>query len=131
MMLDHLGITVSDYARAKAFYAAVLEPLGYRLLMEPIDGAAGFGFDGPFGPKPALWLYGAEQTMRPVSGAAHVALEARDRASVDAFHAAALAAGATDNGAPGVREIYHPTYYAAFVLDFDGNNLEAVCHRPA
>ena len=130
-MLDHLGITVTDYARSKAFYAAALEPLGYRLVMEPREGVVGFGFDSPYGAKPALWLYGAEQTRRPVSGPAHVALEARDRAAVDAFHAAALAAGATDNGAPGLREIYHPTYYAAFVLDFDGNNLEAVCHRPA
>ena len=91
--------------------------------MEPMGRAAGFGEDG----KPFFWL---EDGRAPVTEV-HVAFHAEDRATVDAFHAAALAAGGTDNGAPGVRELYHPTYYGAYVLDPDGNNVEAVCHAPA
>src|SRR5215212_10176055 len=122
-MLDHIGINVSDYARSKAFFARALEPLGVSLLLEPKAAAAGFGAHG----KPFFWI----ETRGPASqGAVHVAFTVEDRATVDAFHAAALAAGATDNGAPGVREIYHPHYYGAYVLDPDGNNVEAVCHKP-
>ena len=122
-MLDHMGFDVSDYDRSKAFYERALAPLGLRLLMEPVPDAAGFG-DGQ---KPFFWIStrGAAQT------GIHVAFEADDRATVDAFHAAALDAGGTDNGAPGVREMYHPNYYGAYVLDPDGNNVEAVCHKPA
>jgi catechol 2,3-dioxygenase-like lactoylglutathione lyase family enzyme len=123
-MLDHVGFAVSDYERSKAFYAEALAPLGLTLLMEPIAQAAGFGKDG----KPFFWI---ESRGGAVTGRLHIAFATDDRATVDAFHAAALAAGATDNGAPGVREIYHPHYYGAYVLDPDGHNIEAVCHRPA
>jgi catechol 2,3-dioxygenase-like lactoylglutathione lyase family enzyme len=123
-MLDHIGFSVSDYARSKAFYGKALAPLGLKLLMEPMPEIAGFGN----GQKPFFWIH----TREPAGGSMlHVAFEADDRDTVDAFHAAALEAGATDNGGPGVREIYHPHYYGAFVLDPDGNNVEAVCHKPA
>jgi catechol 2,3-dioxygenase-like lactoylglutathione lyase family enzyme len=123
-MLDHMGFGVSDYGRSKAFYAQALAPLGISLLMEPIAEVAGFGAGG----KPFFWI---DSRGEPVRGHLHVAFAAGDRATVDAFHAAALAAGGTDNGAPGVRAIYHPNYYGAYVLDPDGHNIEAVCHRPA
>jgi catechol 2,3-dioxygenase-like lactoylglutathione lyase family enzyme len=122
-MLDHVGFGVSDYARSKAFYSQALAPLGISLLLEPIAEAAGFGSDG----KPFFWI---ESRGQAVTGRLHIALAADDRAAVDAFHAAAVAAGGTDNGAPGVRAIYHPSYYGAYVLDPDGHNIEAVCHRP-
>jgi len=128
-MLDHVGLEVSDLARSKAFYEAALAPLGISLLMEVGEGdqsAIGFGSETEIGPKPYFWI-GARGRPR-VSGA-HVAFAAADRATVDAFHTAALAAGGTDNGTPGPRPIYHPGYYGAFVLDPDGNNVEAVCHR--
>ena len=122
-MLDHVGFTVTDYERSKAFYAKALAPLGLTLLMEPSGRAAGFGEGG----KPFFWI----ETRGPaVQRGLHVAFAVESRETVDAFHAAALAAGGTDNGAPGVRAIYHPTYYGAYVLDPDGNNVEAVCHRP-
>lgn len=126
-MLDHVGLEVSDYRPAREFYEAALAPLGVRLLMEFGDSAAGFGEETEYGPKPYFWI---QARGRPVVRGAHVAFAARDRETVDAFHAAALAAGATDNGAPGPRPVYHPHYYGAFVLDLDGNNVEAVCHRP-
>lgn len=128
-MIDHVGFTVSDYARSKAFYTRVLAPLGYGLLMEvtpEMTGRAshhaGFGANG----KPAFWI--GDGGVR-TSGGLHVAFVAATRAQVDAFHAEALAAGARDNGAPGLRPHYHPDYYGAFVLDPDGTNIEAVCHR--
>jgi catechol 2,3-dioxygenase-like lactoylglutathione lyase family enzyme len=121
-MLDHCGFGVSDYERSKAFYTRALAPLGITLLMEPVAQAAGFGKDG----KPFFWI----EELRPEVTEVHVAFAADDRATVDAFHAAGLEAGGTDNGAPGVREIYHPNYYGAYVLDPDGNNIEAVCHKP-
>jgi catechol 2,3-dioxygenase-like lactoylglutathione lyase family enzyme len=124
-MLDHVSIEVSDFERSKAFYEQALEPIGIRLLME-FEGAAGFGKETEHGPKPFFWI-GARG--RPAVSGAHVAFGVRDTEGVDAFHAAALAAGGTDNGAPGLRPIYHPGYYGAFVLDLDGNNVEAVCHR--
>lgn len=127
-MIDHVGFAVSDYERAKAFYARALAPLGYTLVMEvpaaanPSDHpAAGFGADG----KPDFWIGGEGRLDHPL----HVAIVAKDRATVDAFHRAALAAGGRDNGAPGLRPHYHPNYYAAFVLDADGHNIEAVCHK--
>jgi catechol 2,3-dioxygenase-like lactoylglutathione lyase family enzyme len=123
-VLDHVNLNVSDYERSRDFYARALEPLGHSLLMEPAPGFGGFGSDG----KPAFWI---TDQREPVTTNVHIAFEAPDRATVDAFHAAALAAGGTDNGEPGVRELYHPQYYGAFVLDPDGNNIEAVCHRPA
>jgi catechol 2,3-dioxygenase-like lactoylglutathione lyase family enzyme len=123
-MLDHLGFGVSDYQRSKAFYEQALLPLGITLLMEPRSQSAGFGRDG----KPFFWL---QDRPPAVQGGLHVAFTAEERGTVDAFHAAALKAGGTDNGAPGLRPIYHPDYYAAFILDPDGNNIEAVCHKPA
>lgn len=127
-MIDHVGFPVSDYARAKAFYAKALAPLGYTLIMEEQQSengapAAGFGRDG----KADFWIGGEGGLSKPL----HVAIVADERAVVDAFHAAALAAGGTDNGAPGIRAHYHPNYYGAFVLDPDGHNIEAVCRKPA
>ena len=122
MRIDHLGLDVTDYATSKAFYERALAPLGIKLMMEPVDEVGGFGGDFPF-----FWI--GRRDRGPQTGV-HVAFTAKDRAMVDAFHAAALEAGGTDNGGPGVREIYHPSYYGAFVLDPDGNNVEAVCHAP-
>jgi catechol 2,3-dioxygenase-like lactoylglutathione lyase family enzyme len=125
-MLDHVGVEVSDLERSQEFYERALEPLGIRKLMGPMYGAVGFGSETEHGPKPYFWI--AARDRPPVSGA-HIAFGARDTATVDAFYEAALAAGGTDNGPPGPRPIYHPGYYGAFVLDPDGNNVEAVCHR--
>jgi catechol 2,3-dioxygenase-like lactoylglutathione lyase family enzyme len=130
-MIDHIGFPVSDYERSKAFYGKALAPLGYRLIME-VSGehteskAPAAGFGGSDG-KPDFWI-GGEGGL---AGVLHVAIVADDRATVDAFHRAALAAGGTDNGGPGLRPQYHPNYYGAFVLDPDGHNVEAVCHTPA
>lgn len=126
-MLDHAGFPVSDYARSKAFYLQALAPLGYALVMEVQQHendapAAGFGANG----RPDLWIGGEGGLQRPI----HIAIAAQDRAAVDAFYRAAIAAGGKDNGAPGLRPHYHPNYYAAFVLDPDGHNIEAVCHTP-
>jgi catechol 2,3-dioxygenase-like lactoylglutathione lyase family enzyme len=121
--LDHVGIDVSDYETSKAFYENALAPLGMKLMMEPVPGICGFGDGMPF-----FWI---GKRDRGSDNGVHVAFTAPDRPTVDAFHEAALAAGGKDNGAPGVREIYHPDYYGAFVLDPDGNNVEAVCHTPA
>src|SRR5262245_53407777 len=126
--LDHIGLSVSDFAAAKAFYSAALSPLGITLQMEVAKEAAG-GFDAAgFGTagKPFFWVAGAGKT----TPGAHIAFGAGSRAEVDAFYKAAIAAGGKDNGAPGIRAHYHPTYYGAFVLDADGNNIEAVCHKP-
>jgi catechol 2,3-dioxygenase-like lactoylglutathione lyase family enzyme len=121
-VLDHVAVNVSDYERSKAFYEEALAPLGIKLLREPRGGAAGFGSAD----KPFFWV---ERRPPPVRGGLHVAFTCEDRPTVDAFHAAALAAGGIDNGQPGERPIYHEHYYGAFVLDPDGNNIEAVCHR--
>lgn len=127
-MLDHISLTVGDLARARAFYDAALEPLGIGVEMSvPAPGtdqpvALGYGSEG----RPYFWIAAGG----PASARVHVAFGAAERAAVDAFHAAAVAAGGRDNGAPGLRPHYHPDYYGAFVLDPDGNNIEAVCHRP-
>ena len=121
-VVDHIGFAVADYERSKAFYARALEPLGVTLLMEFGGAAAAFGKSG----RPSFFVEGHGE---PVRGRLHIALRAETRAQVDAFHAAALEAGGTDNGAPGVRAAYHPDYYGAYVLDPDGNNIEAVCHH--
>ena len=121
--LDHVGLDVSDYEASRAFYDNALAPLSLKLMMEPIERVGGYGDDFPF-----FWI--AQRGRGPDSGV-HVAFRVEERPTVDAFHEAGLAAGGTDNGAPGVREIYHPHYYSAFVLDPDGNNVEAVCHTPA
>lgn len=128
-MLDHIGLAVSDIGRSRAFYEQALEPLGIVLIMQiPADvtesggQALGFGSNG----KPYFWIGDNER----VGEGTHVAFTARCRAEVDAFHAAALAAGGEDNGAPGLRPHYHEHYYGAFVHDPDGINVEAVCHTP-
>lgn len=127
-MLDHVGVSVLDYEASKRFYAATLAPLGLTLLVEVTPDqnatgwACGFGADG----KPFFWIGEGEQVDRGL----HLAFLATNHAQVDAFHAAALAAGAIDNGGPGLRPVYHPDYYAAFVRDLNGFNVEAVCHTP-
>jgi catechol 2,3-dioxygenase-like lactoylglutathione lyase family enzyme len=122
-VLDHVGINVLNYPASRSFYEQALAPLGYEVVMAFEEWkACGFGRDG----RPSFWISQRE----PAGTGTHVAFEAGDHAGVDAFHAAALAAGGRDNGPPGLREHYHPTYYAAFVHDPDGNNAEAVCHRP-
>ena len=128
-MIDHIGIAVSDSAQSKAFYDAALAPIGIALIMEvPAEvtqsggAACGYGKDQ----KPFFWI-GQGKAGEGV----HVAFCVETRDLVDAFYAAAMAAGAKDNGAPGLRPQYHPNYYGAFVFDPDGHNIEAVCHVPA
>jgi catechol 2,3-dioxygenase-like lactoylglutathione lyase family enzyme len=120
-MLDHVKLFVSDVDRSRAFYERALQPLGYRVLLEPAPGVVGMGRDFP-----NFWLAKAEGS--PTT--AHVAIRVDSRSVVDEFHEAALAAGGTDNGAPGLRPQYHPAYYGAFLHDPDCNNVEAVCHNP-
>jgi catechol 2,3-dioxygenase-like lactoylglutathione lyase family enzyme len=127
-MIDHTGFDVSDAAQSRRFYQAALAPLGYKVLMEvPAEatgGAVVLGLGVP--PKPDFWLHqGSPQSPRM-----HVAFRADDRAAVDAFYRAAIAAGGKDNGPPGLRLHYHKDYYGAFVLDPDGHNIEACCHTP-
>ncbi|MFC3108251.1 VOC family protein [Undibacterium arcticum] len=125
-MLDHMTFRVADIDTCKAFYEKVLAPLGYGAALEfEHDGVRMLGFSDAG--KYDTWFV----QVTPVSGPAHIAWRAKSRAAVDAFHAAALAAGGRDNGAPGLREHYHQHYYGAYVLDPDGNNVEAVCHDPA
>jgi len=118
-MIDHLGFAVSNVERAKAFYLKALAPLSIGMLIEVTpeqsggDAHLGFGAGG-----------------KAVQGPVHIAFDAPNRATVDAFYKAALAAGGRDNGAPGIRAHYHPNYYGAFVFDLDGHNIEAVCHLP-
>src|SRR5690554_2655141 len=124
-MIDHFGLSVGDHARALAFYDTILAPLGYRRLQDfdlPHGRFTGYGDT-----KPDFWLSSGGRC----TGRLHIAFSAASREAVDAFHRAALQAGARDNGAPGLREIYHPDYYGAFVFDPDGHNIEAVCHAPA
>jgi catechol 2,3-dioxygenase-like lactoylglutathione lyase family enzyme len=119
-MHDHVGLKVKDFGKSKRFYEKALAPLGYRLQGE---------YDGPsagFGAGEMTWLWISEG--KPVSSNVHIAFASPTRAAVKAFHAAAMEAGGRDNGPPGIREGYSPTYYAAFVYDPDGNNIEAVCH---
>jgi len=119
-MIDHVTLKVSDLDRALPFYKAALAPLGYSVVME-FPGIVGMGAGG----KPDLWIGQSSEKILPT----HVAIAA-DRPAIDAFHAAGLAAGGGDNGAPGLRAHYHPNYYGAFLLDPDGNNVEAVSHAP-
>jgi len=122
-MIDHLTLHVADVEKSKAFYSAALAPLGYTIAMAFPPHGYGFGVRG----KPDFWI----AVGGPATPQAHIAFHAADRATVDAFYAAAMAAGATDNGPPGLRPHYHANYYGAFVLDPDGQNIEAVCHTPA
>jgi catechol 2,3-dioxygenase-like lactoylglutathione lyase family enzyme len=129
-MLDHIGLSVANYPKAKAFYDAVMPTIGASCVMavtaEETGGTyegAGYGLNG----KPSFWIGTGGRTK----GSLHIAFVAESRAAVDAFYAAAIAAGGTDNGPPGIRAHYHPNYYGAFVFDLDGHNIEAVCHKPA
>jgi catechol 2,3-dioxygenase-like lactoylglutathione lyase family enzyme len=128
-MFDHIAVTVASFPRSKAFYEAALKPLGMAVVMdvtaEETGGYQGAGFGA--GDKPIYWIGTGEKAK----GGTHVAFTAETRAEVDAFYKAAIAAGGRDNGPPGLRSHYHPNYYGAFVLDPDGNNIEAVCHKPA
>jgi catechol 2,3-dioxygenase-like lactoylglutathione lyase family enzyme len=120
-MIDHVGVNVRDYAASRAFYEGALAPLGLTVVMAWDEWmTAGFG-DAR---KPWFWIHQRE----PFGTGTHVAFTCERRETVDAFHEAALAAGGRDNGGPGLRPEYHPKYYGAFVLDPDGNNIEAVCH---
>jgi catechol 2,3-dioxygenase-like lactoylglutathione lyase family enzyme len=125
-MIDHVSLHVSDYAKSKSFFEHALAPLGYSVIMEFGGAVAGLGAGG----KPDFWIAqgGAEGGAGKPT---HVAFASSNRAMVDAFYDAALAAGGRDNGAPGLRPQYHPNYYGAFVFDPDGNNIEAVCHAAA
>jgi catechol 2,3-dioxygenase-like lactoylglutathione lyase family enzyme len=120
MIIDHIGINVSNYEQSKTFYLKALAPLGIELIQE-VKGWAGFGKYH----KPEFWFGIAETIHAPM----HLAFLADTREQVDQFYAAAIAAGAKDNGKPGIRAHYHPNYYGAFVIDVNGHNLEAVCHQ--
>jgi catechol 2,3-dioxygenase-like lactoylglutathione lyase family enzyme len=120
-MFDHVAFGVSDYAASRAFFLKALQPLGVAVVME---GPYGLGLGQKN--KPSLWMY--QSSEKPAR--LHLAFAAENRKQVDEFYRAALAAGGKDNGAPGLRPHYHPTYYAAFVIGPDGHNIEAVCHRP-
>lgn len=126
-MIDHTGVVVSDFDKSKAFYCNALRAIGYSLIMEFPASVTGHtdvaGFGEP--PKPDFWISGGT----PNRPAVHIAFRVSSREIVDAFYKAAMAAGGTDNGAPGIRAHYHPNYYGAFVLDPDGHNIEAVCHE--
>lgn len=145
-MLDHMTFRVKDIERSKALYAAMLAPLGYVPAYDGVHAglrSVGLGFADPTHPqgmKVDTWLQDGQSLHGhagdgqagsvPHTTACHLAWKAPNRAAVDAFYNAALAAGAKDNGPPGLRPHYHPHYYGAFVIDFDGNNVEAVCHAP-
>jgi catechol 2,3-dioxygenase-like lactoylglutathione lyase family enzyme len=127
-MLDHIGIGCSDFEASRRFYVAALAPLGIAKMMEVTPDMTG-GYHGigmGAEQKPFFW-FGSDG---PRGTGMHVAFAAVSRAQVDAFHAAAMANGGRDNGPPGLRPHYHPNYYAAFVHDPDGINVEAVCHNP-
>jgi len=124
-VIDHTGLSVSDYQKSKAFYLKALAPLGYEVIKElPASilptGAVGLGVP----PKADFWVAGGATNPPRV----HIAFRAANRAAVEEFYNAALAAGGRDNGPPGLRPHYHANYYGAFVLDPDGHNIEAVCH---
>lgn len=120
MIIDHIGFTISNHENSKLFYSKALAPLGIELVTE-IQGWAGYGKNG----KPEFWFGVNSKIQHPM----HIAFLAETREQVNKFYEAAIAAGAKDNGKPGIREIYHPNYYGAFVIDPDGHNIEAVCHN--
>ena len=136
VMIDHIGMPVGDIARATEFYRKALAPLGYGVVMEVSAEETGHGAAVGFGApgkdedfqsgKPSFWIGEGSRLGEHI----HVAFVASSRADVDAFYRAALDAGGKDNGPPGLRPHYHANYYAAFVFDLDGNNIEAVCHSP-
>lgn len=120
MALDHIGIPVADIAKSKSFYQKALAPLGYQIVRD-VGMAVGLGASG----RPDFWI-----AQGQAAGRSHIAFAASKRALVKSFYDTAIAAGGRDNGAPGLRPQYHPNYYGAFVVDPDGNNIEAVCHQP-
>ena len=123
-IIDHAGFAVSDYDRSLAFYREALGTLGIKVLSDMtfgLDRVGGFGKD-----RPEFWI----SSGRPLLGETHVAFVATSHAEVQAFYSVATSMGGRDNGAPGIRAQYHPNYYAAYVFDPDGNNIEAVCYRP-
>jgi catechol 2,3-dioxygenase-like lactoylglutathione lyase family enzyme len=126
-MIDHFGINVRDLARSRTFYEATLAPLGYRVSKD-FGEAIGFRTQGGFGPSPDpagdFWIAKVEPVTAPI----HFAFSAESEAVVDAVFKAAIAAGGKSNGEPGLRPKYHARYYAAFIIDPDGHNIEAVCH---
>jgi catechol 2,3-dioxygenase-like lactoylglutathione lyase family enzyme len=119
-MIDHVGLRTQSFDTTVAFYQAALAPLGYKIMMQ-FEGVVGLGRE-----QPDLWISKADDSS---TGQIHLAFLADDRAAVDQAYAEAIAQGGTDNGAPGLRPNYTPTYYAAFVIDPDGSNLEFVCHK--
>lgn len=128
-MIDHLGIAVGNHAASKAFYLKALTPLNIGVIMEVAKAESGAPSDYTgFGSnnKPFFWIGEGK-----VASTMHLCFTAETRAQVDAFYDAAIKAGARDNGKPGLRAMYHPNYYGAFVIDLNGVNLEAVCHKPA
>lgn len=127
-MIDHTGVSVSDYSKSLAFYTAALGAIGIVKVMEIPASVTGDTDVAGFGPpgKAEFWIGKGTPNQPRV----HIAFRVDSRAAVDAFYQAAIAAGGRDNGAPGVRAYYHPDYYGAYVLDPDGHNIEAVCHLP-
>ena len=127
-MIDHTGVSVSDYSKSLAFYTAALGAIGIVKVMEIPASVTGDTDVAGFGPpgKAEFWIGKGTPNQPPI----HIAFRVDSRAAVDAFYQAAIAAGGRDNGAPGVRAYYHPDYYGAYVLDPDGHNIEAVCHLP-
>ncbi|MCL1467785.1 VOC family protein [Argonema galeatum] len=130
-MIDHLSIGVSDFARSLAFYDTVLAELGFKRCMAMNLATKKVAAYGP-SDQPIFWIGRQEQLTTAITPSAgfHIAFQATTRTAVDAFYRVAMADGATDNGKPGLRPQYHPNYYAAFVLDPDGYNIEAICHQP-
>ena len=127
-MLDHITFGVTDFARSTEFYTRAFARLGVKRLYDvPLEQSGGVSATGYGDSRPWFWIVEQDATR----GKLHIALTAKSRAIVDAFHAEAIAAGGRDNGAPGLRPHYHENYYGAFVLDPDGHNIEAVCHLPA
>jgi catechol 2,3-dioxygenase-like lactoylglutathione lyase family enzyme len=126
-MIDHVSLGVTDLERSKAFYDAVLKPLGVTRLFN-YDGGLGYGVRD----RANFWIGTPFDAGRPAraGGGTHVAFTAASRKAVDEFYRSALASGAMDDGKPGLRPIYHPNYYGAFVLDPDGHKIEACCHAP-
>lgn len=126
-MIDHSGIGVSDIEQAMSFYNAAFAPLGFTMVADvPLEYTGGVRVVGYGRERPQFWISGTAKQVPPT----HFAFSAQSRADVDAFYKAAMNAGGSDNGAPGIRAHYHDNYYGAFVRDPDGNNIEAVCHKP-
>lgn len=123
MIIDHLGFSISNLEQSKVFYSKALAPLDIECIAED-QGWLGFGIKGT--EKAELWF--GEEITGSAHAPMHIAFKAESRSQVDKFYHAAIAAGASCNGKPGIREIYHPDYYGAFVIDPDGHNIEAVCH---